>query len=113
MKPVHYVLGALVGALLVFILTRFGHFHDTGDSLYIQMGWLRFVPFGYLFGIFLVRVILEVKEGGWSGWVWKGNVPAYVTDNEKVRWYQASYTILCAGCLIGEIAILILSLVDR
>lgn len=107
MRTYYYFLFAVAAALMTFIITRFGHFKDDGSSMWRMQMWLMPYFFCYLTVMFGFKVYLECKVGGWSGWVYKGLVPAWTTDNEKVRWWQASYFWMFVGsAFVGTASIL-------
>jgi len=113
MKKIWFVFAAILTAVTVFILTRFGKFAIDGSSLWQAGGWIKLVPFGFLFFVFLIQTIAESRAGGWGGYVYKEGVPQWEVDTKKVKLWQASYFWLAVGCLAGEVWIFLSTLGDK
>jgi hypothetical protein len=113
MKSIYYLFTGLATIVFTFILTRFGHFAIDGTSVWGGGLWLLPVIITYGLFTFGLQTYLEVKAGGWSGWVYKNNVPAWHIDTDKVRFWQASYFWFTVACLVAEIVVVIAVFGDR
>lgn len=109
MKRITFLYVAVATALVVLLLTRFGHFAIDGTNIWGKGSWITLLPFTYLMILFSYMTYLESKVGGWTGYV----DDVLVTDDKPVRFYQASYFWLAVGSLVFDCIIFFGHLGDK
>jgi hypothetical protein len=112
MKKINYLFTAIATAIVILILTRFGHFKIDGSSLWQAGLWLILVPTVYGLITFGYMSYIEAKNGGWTGYEYEadGIRQKLTVDNKPVKIYQANYflfTVMCFFAVIGEFIVVL------